>query len=166
MPLSADAEDSAANVAWALAPQELGSLGMCFHKGSLTRFLSSRMQDKMAGELQAQENDNLIQKKPLRLVLYNYFPFFQASKKIRTKFEDQAQHLRPLQSTNLWSSVRRRGRTGQCLRVQIPVSNWFQVLALRLTTYVTLSIIFNLSEPQFPIPQQEDDNSTCLKGLF
>lgn len=38
------------------------------------------------------------------------------------------------------------------------------MLALPFATYMTLGIIVNLSEPPFPIPQNEDNNSTALQG--
>lgn len=96
------AEGTVTRGVWAAASQELGLLGMCFHK--VAWLLWSRMWDKMTGELQAQGDDSLTQWQPLSVVLCGYFSFFQASK-IRTKFEDQAQHLRLLQSTTVWSFV-------------------------------------------------------------
>lgn len=133
------AEGTVANVVWAAASQELGFLGMCFHKVVLAWFLWSRMWDKMTGELQAQGDDSVTQQQPLSVVLCGYFSFFQASK-FRTKSEDEAQHSRPLQSTSLWSFVDRA--EGYEFQYQTGFKYWLYSL---LPMWLWVSYLISLS---------------------
>lgn len=130
-------ESTETSVVRAAASQELGFLGMCFHKVVLAWLLWSRMWDKMTGELQAQGGDSLTQRQPLSVVLCGYF--------FLSSIQDQNQMWESsttLEAPAVHSCVVFCGRS---LRVWVPIPNCFQILTLQLTTHVTLSIVFNLS---------------------
>ena len=130
-------ESTVTSVVRAAASQELGCLGMCFHKAVLAWLLWSRMWDKMAGELQAGrwQSDSMAAFKCSSMWLFLFLSSIQDQNQIwgsSTTLEAPAVH----------SCVVFCGRS---LRVWVPIPNCFQILTLQLTTYVTLSIIFNLS---------------------